>query len=264
MNGKEIRKARIFSKGKPVIVAVDHGSYQGPIPGIEDLPASILQFKKASAILVMPGMAEPCHEVFMLPEAPSCIIRVNWGSHYCPGFIKGFNEGVISVEQAVSLGADAVICSLVFGGSEEANVSNISLFGKIFEECSRLGIPLVGEYIPIGGIDRYQGDVQSLSAGVRACVEFGADLIKTVYVERFDYITRISPVPVFALGGAKTAQPSDAFEIAYQALQKGAAGVVFGRNVFQAEKPAAFLECLIRIAREGYTVKEAFQLYQSL
>jgi len=264
MSGKNIRLAKIFSNGKPVVVAVDHGSYQGPLPGIENLPQAIRQFVKADGVLLMPGMVSACSGFFNSKTSPTCIVRVNWGSHYCPGFEKGYGEAVISVEEAVSLGAETVICSLVFGGSEEANVSNISLFGRVFSECRRLGVPLIGEYIPMGGIDRYQGNIESLALGVRACVEFGADLIKTVYVEQFDQLTRIVPVPVLALGGAKTSRPVEAFEIAYRAIQKGAAGVVFGRNVFQAKKPEAFLEALIAVVKNGMNPQDAEEFYRSL
>jgi len=95
-------------------------------------------------------------------------------------------------------------------------------------------------------------------------VEFGADLIKTVYVEQFDQLTKIVPVPVLALGGAKTSRPVEAFEIAYRAIQKGAAGVVFGRNVFQAKKPEAFLEALIAVVKNGMNPQDAEEFYRSL
>src|SRR5512140_3909308 len=36
MHGKELRLRRRFSKGKSVIVPMDHPVYFGPLPGIED------------------------------------------------------------------------------------------------------------------------------------------------------------------------------------------------------------------------------------
>jgi len=261
MEGKNIRMGKLFSNGKPVIVAVDHGSYQGPLRGIEDLPGAIQNFSSADGVLVMPGMAKHVQSFFSTRTSPSMIVRVNWGSHYCPGFTQGIGDRFITVREAVRLGADAVICSLLFGGSEEANTRNITVLGEVFTETKDLGIPLIGEYIPLGGIDRYRGDTASLAMGVRALVEFGVDLIKTVFIDDFEYITRISPVPVFALGGAKTDKTLEAFEIAQQAVMKGAAGVVFGRNVFQAENPVRFLEALCRVVKENLEAREADAWY---
>ncbi len=53
-----------------------------------------------------------------------------------------------------------------------------------------------------------------------------------------------SPIPIFALGAEKTPRPIDALELAYKAVKAGARGVVFGRNVIQADDPTAFLRGL--------------------
>lgn len=265
MTGKEIRLGKLFSNGSPVIIAADHGSYMGPFDGIKNLRKEIMSFKNADAFLVMPGMAKQCRDFFSLKSSPLCIIRLNWASHYCkPHFHiydRGYNEKICSVEYAVSLGADIVIVSLLLGTDEVANTRNITQFGELVSEADKLGMPVIGEYIPMGGIDRYKGGLENLLLGTRACAELGADLIKTVYVEEFNQVTQSSVVPTLALGGGLTDKPAEAFDIAVEAMKKGAAGVVFGRNVICAKAPESYLSSLIEVVKHGMPSKEAEELY---
>lgn len=276
MTGKDIRLGKLFSKGSAVIVAADHGSYMGPFPGILNLKRDIQQFKKADAFLLMPGMAKQCKDFFSDKEAPLCVIRINWASHYCKNYMKGsaskskatyykkgYNVKLCDVEYAVSLGADMVIVSLLFGTDEEANTRNISEFGQFAAQADRLGIPLIGEFIPFGGIDRYNGDLDDLLLGTRACAEFGADLIKTVFVDNFEEVTASSPVPTLALGGSPFDRPTQAFKMAKDAIQKGAGGIVFGRNVICAQDPKSYLSYLIDVVKHGCGPDEAEKDYLS-
>jgi len=165
MSGKEIRLGKLFSNGAPVIIAADHGSYMGPFPGIEDLKKDIMSFKKADAFLVMPGMAKQCQAFFSRKDSPLCIIRVNWAAHYCKPHMKefsrteksfyyekGYNEKLCDVKYAISLGADIVIASLLLGTDEVANTRNVTQFGEVVAEADAYGIPVIGEFIPFGGI----------------------------------------------------------------------------------------------------------------
>jgi DhnA family fructose-bisphosphate aldolase class Ia len=274
MSGKEIRLGKLFSQGKAVIIAADHGSYMGPFKGIKDLPKEIHAFKKADAFLVMPGMAKRCQDFFAQKDAPLCIVRVNWASHYCKPhmeefaktphdsyYTKGYNVKLCDVDYAVSVGADIVIASLLLGTDEEANTKNITEFGDFVQQADRLGIPLIGEFIPLGGIDRFKGDLLELTLGTRAIGEFGGDLIKTVFVENFEEITGSSPIPTLALGGGTFDRPSQAFEVAKKAISKGAAGVVFGRNCICAENPEAYLDALLGVVKKGLSPLDAEAQY---
>ncbi len=274
MAGKEIRLGKLFSAGAPVIVAADHGSYMGPFPGIEDLPREIEAFRRADAFLLMPGMAKRCSAFFARRDAPLLIVRVNWAAHYCKPHMKefspvardsyydrGFNEKLCDVRYAASLGADMVIASLLLGTDEEANTRTISQFGDFVAQADALGMPLIGEFIPYGGIDRYRGDVGDLALGTRACAEFGADLIKTVFVDGFQKIARTSIIPTLALGGGAFERPAQAFAQARTALKAGAAGVVYGRNVICAKNPRTFLDSLLEVVKNGVDPEAAEKAY---
>jgi len=256
MNGKEIRLTKLFSRGKAVVVALDHGGYMGPIKGIENLPETINLYKKADAILLNPNMVRYCGKFFASYDSPLCIIRINWASHYCEGFKEGYGKKMSTVRQAVALGANMVIVSLLIGGKEEANAENVTLLGEMFEESESLGIPLISEFIPQEGIDRFEGNRRLIEAGVRMSSEIGCDLIKTVYIEAFSDLVKSTPVPILALGGARMKTDLDALEYAKKIIQEGAAGVVYGRNVFQAKNPEKFLDALIKVVKEGCNPEE--------
>ena len=92
----------------------------------------------------------------------------------------------------------------------------------------------------------------------RIICELGADAIKTFYTgERFAEVIEGAPVPVFALGAEKTPRPIDALELAHKAVKAGARGVVFGRNVIQADDPAAFLRGLKAVVQGNALPAEA-------
>lgn len=259
MNGKEIRLTKLFSRGKAVVVALDHGGYMGPIKGLEDLPGKINLYKKADAVLINPNMAKYCGKFFSSWDSPLMIIRVNWGSHYCEGFKKGYQRRMATVRKAVNLGADMIMASLLLGGSEEANTENITLLGEIYEETESFGVPLIGEYIPLEGIDRFKGKESEVELGVRMCAEIGSDLIKTVYIPGFSNLVKSVPIPVLALGGARMDTDLEALKFAKESIQEGAAGVVFGRNVFQAENPEKFLNALIKVVKEGQHLEKVIE-----
>ena len=263
MVGKEIRMGKLLGRGKAVIVAADHGSYMGPFEGIDELSRQIHAFKKADGFLVMPGMAGQCREFFSQKEAPLCIIRVNYATHYVKAYEyrRGYNERFISVRQAVALGADMVMVSLLFTGDDEANTRNITQFGEYVEEANALGIPIVGEYIPLGSIDTFNDKPDRLLLGTRALAEFGADCIKTVFIDSFDYVVKTAGIPVFGLGGAKTDKPIDSFKLARNVISKNAAGVVFGRNVICAKDPEKYLDLLIQVVKQGMSPEEAAKAY---
>jgi DhnA family fructose-bisphosphate aldolase class Ia len=92
----------------------------------------------------------------------------------------------------------------------------------------------------------------------RIICELGADAIKTFYTgERFADVVAGVPIPVFALGAEKLDRQIDALNLAAQAVRAGAAGVVFGRNVVQADRPAAFLRGLKDVVQGRATPEEA-------
>jgi DhnA family fructose-bisphosphate aldolase class Ia len=254
--GETIRLARLFSEGKnALIVAVDHGLYFGPLPGMIDLPSIIQKVAGADAILMAPGMPAHCQDVFSKRGSPACIIRLNWGSNYAAmwKYKHSYSVPMLSVADAVTQGADIVIGSLSLKNPDEVeDAQNVEVFSDCVSQKRALGIPLIGEVYPTGGDDFKPEDLQDeIFIGCRIISELGADLVKTFYTgKRFSEIIAATPVPVLALGAKKLPKESDALRLAADSIEAGARGIVYGRNVIQSKDPERLLDALKEVVKD--------------
>ena len=254
--GETIRLSRLFSDGKNVVVvAVDHGLYFGPLPGLINLPAVIDKVSGADAILMGPAMPSYCASVFSKRGAPQLIIRLNWAPNYAAQWEYRHSHSVrmLSAAEAVAQGADLVIGSLTMKNPDEAeDAKNVEIFSQCVSEKRALGIPLVGEFYPTGGDDRAPEDMQDeIFIGCRMIAELGADLVKTFYTGKgFSEVIAATPVPVLALGAKKLPKESDALRLAADSVSAGARGIVFGRNIIQSQEPERLLEALKEVVKE--------------
>jgi DhnA family fructose-bisphosphate aldolase class Ia len=261
--GESVRLARLFDGGQnAVVVAIDHGLYMGPLPGLVNPAEAVSRIGGADAILLTSGMAQHCQGAFSRRGAPAMILRMNWASNYVSPWNYRHSHSVpmLSVDDAVAQGADIVLASLTLRNPDEAEDSeNVEVFSQFVEEKRALGIPLIGEVFPTGGDDARPDDLQeAVLVGCRVITELGADVIKTFYTgSGFEKVTASTPVPVLALGAKKTPHEIDALRLAATAIGAGARGVVFGRNVVQAKAPERFLEALKQVVKTGMAPDKA-------
>jgi class I fructose-bisphosphate aldolase len=255
--GVDIRLSRLFDGGKSaVVVAIDHGLYNGPRPGFEHPWTLIGRLKAADAILLSPGMVSHAAEVFKSRGAPALMVRLNWGTQYASqwAYHESRTVPMISAAQAGALGADIVLVGMsIKTGSEAVDAENVAEVARCVAERRETGLPLVGEVYPAGHEDLAPEDRhEQISIGCRIVAELGVDLIKTFHTgERFGEIVRSTPVPILALGSKKMDREVDALELAASAVRDGARGVVFGRNVIGAREPERFLEALQEVVKQG-------------
>jgi DhnA family fructose-bisphosphate aldolase class Ia len=255
--GEAIRLQRLFDGGQNVvIVAIDHGLYNGPRPGFENLAPIVDRLRAADAILTSPGMVAHVKSVFEHRGAPALIVRLNWGTQYATqwGYSESRSVPMISAAQAVSLGADIVLVGMsIKTGSEAVDAENVAEVARCVAQKREVGVPIIGEVYPAGHEDvAPEARHEQISIGCRIVAELGADLVKTFYTgDRFAEIVRSTPVPVLALGSKKAPREIDALELAAAAVRDGARGVVFGRNVIQAADPERFLDALQDVVKNG-------------
>jgi DhnA family fructose-bisphosphate aldolase class Ia len=265
LTGKDIRLNRLFSKGEnAVVVAIDHGEFDGPLPGMINMPEVIKKVDAGvSAVLLSPGMLGHCGAGFDYKGAPMSIVRTNWSTVYCFhwNYIDANTVKAVSVADAVAAGADIVLISLTLNtGSEARDAANVQVFCELTAEAKKLGIPIVGEFFPTHSDKLSREDMHEQAyRSCRIVAELGADLIKTFYTYKFKEVTDSCPIPVLGLGAEKTPKQIQALELAEKIVQDGGRGVVFGRNAIQVADPAAFQRALCDVVKKGATAADALK-----
>ena len=106
-------------------------------------------------------------------------------------------------------------------------------------------------------------DARYFGMAARVCAENGASIVKTYYTEGFEKVVACCPVPVVIAGGKKLPE-LEALELAYKAIQCGAAGVDMGRNVFQSEAPLAMIKAVAGVVHDNLKPGQAFDLFNTL
>ncbi len=265
MNGADVRLGRLFDRqsGRSFITAFDHGITLGPKPGSEralDVLKRIIS-GDPDGILISPGMMKQGGHLFAYKSAPAPIVRADW--IYNHDVFKGLPERlqdtaqgehyrvVCSPADALALGADAITMFLIVGmegGAEFAD--NVVAVAAAAQQARAIGLPVIVESVLWGSRMDDQRDPELLAFAARMAAELGADAIKTTYTgdpETMRQVVEGCPIPVLVLGGVRSADPAVVIEATRGALEAGAKGVVYGRNVWQADDPPAIARQLREI-----------------
>ena len=252
------RLSRLIQKdGKALFLPIDHGYFQGPTHCLEKPGETIKPiYQYADAIMCTRGVLRNCVDPAI--EKP-IIMRVS-GAVSVVGEDLANESVVTSIEEILRLNASAVSMS-VFVGSKYENKS-LSNLSKLVDECEEYGIPVMA--VSAVGKELEKREARYLALAARISAEIGARVVKTYYCENFHKVVEGCPVPVVIAGGPKTETQKEVFEFVYDGMQAGAIGVNLGRNIWQTENPVASIRAIRSIIHEGYTVKEADDLYNQV
>jgi putative autoinducer-2 (AI-2) aldolase len=255
--GMKNRLARIFSpaSGRTLMLAIDHGYFQGPTTGLERVDLNIVPLMPlADALMLTRGILRTT-----VPPAISkpIVMRCSGG----PSILKELSneEIAVDIDDAIRMNVAALTSQVFIGGEYETrSVHNLT---RLVDMGMRYGIPTMGVTAVGKELTR---DAQYLRLACRICAELGAQIVKTYYcAEGFETVTASCPVPIVMAGGKKLPE-LEALSMAYSAVQRGAAGVDMGRNIFQSEAPRAMMQAVHRVVHEALKPAQAFDLYQSL
>ena len=255
--GMQNRLARIFNpeSGRTVMLAIDHGYFQGPTTGLERVDLTILPLVPyADTLMLTRGILRT---IIPASTPKSIVLRVSGGT----SILKDLsNEDIaVDIEDAVRLNVCAMAVQ-VFIGSEFERQSIINMTNMV-NAGMRYGLPTLA--VTAVGKDMAR-DARYFRLATRICAELGAHYVKTYYVEHgFETVCASCPVPIVMAGGKKIAE-LDALTMASKAVQEGAAGVDMGRNIFQSEAPTAMIQAVRAVVHKNEPPAKAYDLYQTL
>jgi len=255
--GMKNRLARIFDpeSGNTVMLAFDHGYFQGPTTGLERIDLNINPLvPHADTLMLTRGILR---SIIPPSTGKSIVLRASGG----PSILKELSneEIAVDIEDSIRLNVCAMAVQVFIGGEyEKQSIVNMT---RLVDMGNRYGIPTLA--VTAVGKDMAR-DAQYFRLATRMCAELGAHYIKTYFVEEgFETVTSCCPVPIVIAGGKKMPE-LEALKMASNAIAQGANGVDMGRNIFQSESPTAMIQAVRAVVHQGETPDRAFDLYNTL
>ena len=252
--GMQSRLARVFrpATNRTVMLAIDHGYFQGPTTGLERVDLSIVPLLgHADALMTTRGMVRST-----IPPASGTpiVLRASGG----PSILGELSDErvAVSMEDASRINASAVAVQVFIGGEfETQSVRNMT---RLVDQGQRYGIPVLAVTAVGKELTR---DARYLRLATRICAELGAHVVKTYYcAEDFDTVAAACPVPLVMAGGKKLPE-LEALTMAYRAVEEGAAGVDMGRNIFQSDDPVAMISAVSAVVHESMKPRAAYDQF---
>jgi DhnA family fructose-bisphosphate aldolase class Ia len=255
---KVLRMGRIFGKdGRAVIVACDHAGFMGPVHGLEE-PGKLLDALVESnidAVLTTRGIAQRFAGKI---GKMGLILRADGGASMASP-VMGTLRPLFSVEDAVKLGADAIICMGMIGYPEEP--SSLQNLAEFTAQSLTWGLPIIAEML-VKAKDGASVTVKDIGFAMRIGAELGADVVKASFakpLEEYRSALKSCYCPVVVLGGEKVKNESEMLESIADALEAGATGVAIGRNVWQHSHPGGVCRALVELVHGSGRVESALK-----
>jgi class I fructose-bisphosphate aldolase/fructose-bisphosphate aldolase/2-amino-3,7-dideoxy-D-threo-hept-6-ulosonate synthase len=241
------RMHHIFaSDGKALVVAMD-GARNGPAKGLGD-PVRAVRY-------VVEGGADAILTTYGMARATADVLR---GRGLIIGLDSEDEIADYGVEHALRFGADAVELKVFPGNPTDTKLADLR---RLAAKCAQWGMPLLAEPIPVSFQETAAHTVENVARAARVGAESGADLLKVHYVgpvEAYaEQVIGTNYLPVLCLGGPAKDDPRDALQACSDALEAGARGIVFGRNIVTAERPDRMCAALGEIIHGGASVDAA-------
>ena len=263
--GKAMRLKRVIdTSGVSIICALDHGMtapvFLEPLADIASRTAEAVA-GGANVIMMSKGMIRMAMRSFAPDTSLALLLSASAG----PGGARPEVVQIAEVEEAVRLGADAVVLFTALGGETEPGM--IRTLAGVGRECADLGMPFVAEaefpttYASVGSLDAEYG-FEYLRRNVRLCAELGADVVKTNWPGDQESFAKLveaaNGVPMVLAGGSRL-EDHELLRRMEEAVDAGAIGCSVGRNIFMHESPEAITRALSRVIRERWPAAKALE-----
>jgi putative autoinducer-2 (AI-2) aldolase len=277
--GLKNRLSRIFNpqSGNTLMLAFDHGYFQGPTTGLERVDQTILPLEPYCDCLMLTRGIQ--RAVIPATSQKAIALRASGGTSMVspfdeyegeiegkkfkfsrPGYEPLSNESTaLTIEEALRLNACVLAVQVFIGGQHERqSLKNLT---DLVDAANRYGIAVMG----VTAVGRAMARTpQYFRLATRIMAELGAHMVKCYYTDtEFDTVTSCCPVPIVIAGGKKLPE-KEAMQMAWNAINEGANGVDMGRNIFQSDAPVAMIRAVRSIVHEKASVEDAWAIYNDL
>lgn len=255
--GMQNRLAQIFNpeSGRTVMLAFDHGYFQGPTTGIERIDINIAPLIPYADVLMCTRGA--LRTVIPAETNKPIVLRCSAGQ----SVLTELSQELVAVdiEDTIRLNAAAMAAQVYIGAEfEHKSIANVV---KLIDTGTRYGIPTLAVTGVGADMDR---DLRYFSLATRICAEIGAHYVKSYYFEPgFEKVVAACPVPIVIAGGKKLPE-MEALEMAYKAVDQGASGVDMGRNIFQSDSPVGMIQAVGAVVHKNEKPEHAYQIYEGV
>jgi DhnA family fructose-bisphosphate aldolase class Ia len=265
VTGKKVRLNRLIQAetNTCLICAIDHGMTSPQfLSGLYDTEARVREAIAGGANVLMlgRGMAKKFCHLFHRDTSLALMLTASAGGRPSGALITPIG----SVEEALRIGADAVVVYVALAGDNEPEA--ITYVSKIGEACELLGMPFIAEAEypnAYQSLQTMQGALgaEYLKRNARLCAELGADIVKVNWSgdqKSFAEIVQACDRPVVLAGGTLISD-ADLLTRMQQVRDVGAIGCSVGRNIFQHQNPEAITAAISRVFRDKWPAKKAFR-----
>lgn len=252
--GMKNRLSRIIKPdtGRTVMLAVDHGYFQGPTSGLEVMERTLEPLiPYADCLMLTRGILRT--SVPPGAQVP-IVLRVSGGQSVLTELSN--ETWNVSVDECVRLNVAGMAFSIYVGAEYEHKT--LVGFSELVEAGYGAGIPVLA--VTAVGRDMVR-DARYLSLSSRMAAELGANFVKTYYCEDFERVTTTCPVPIVMAGGKKLPE-LDALKMAHNAVSQGAVGVDMGRNIFQSDCPVGMIKAVRAVVHNNEKPEIALKIYE--
>jgi 3-hydroxy-5-phosphonooxypentane-2,4-dione thiolase len=252
--GMKNRLSRIIKPdtGRTVMLAVDHGYFQGPTSGLEVMEQTLAPLAEyADCLMVTRGILRSS-----VPAGcqSAIVLRASGGQSVLSELSN--ETWNVAAEDCVRLNAAGMAFSIYVGAPHEHQT--LVAFSKLIDAGYASGIPVLA----VTAVGREMArDARYLSLAARIAAEMGANFVKTYYCENFERVTGTCPVPIVMAGGKKLPEP-EALTMAYNAVSQGAVGVDMGRNIFQSDCPVGMIKAVRAVVHYYEKPESALKIYE--
>ncbi|MBL8130626.1 MAG: aldolase [Anaerolineae bacterium] len=258
--GKQIRMQRLFAHPSHNLcsIAIDHfiGYNVGLPPGLRHTGKTLdaIMSAQPDAVTMHKGIASSLWGRYAGQAA--LIVQTSAVRADDSAMVE-----LVTVEEAIRLGADALAVAAFLRGSAEAHY--IKVVADFVREGAKWELPIICHVYPRDAQNNVVYHPEDIAWVVHCMVEAGVDIVKVPYCgdpAAHAQIVADCPVPMVAAGGPKQPTLRDALNVLAEAVSVGVRGGTVGRNVWGSADIPAAVRAYKAVIHDGVSADEAVRL----